>query len=1001
MNMLPLPFNNSEPSFKDLIEEQTDVFQISQLDIIDSLESIKKIQKDIFDISFKMYNLQEEQFELAKSQLFDQKEFMDEQRRALNNSRTNFGGDTSSNNNETVSQLPGGAGGGSNGMMGFLSRGRPGTRPGPGSGPRPGPGSGPRPGGFLKSGLKGFLKGGPMALATSLIIDFAGGAALDIIADGVEDPEAKAKVRSIGETALKGISIAAAFAIGGPYVGLAAVYLEGIDLLNKKIDTETKRIKNLTDDPLLTPKEKADEAAAKNNLPSEGRRRVEENPDEDRNMLRTLRFDAATFRSIDSFNHHDDKSVIAEKEQLTLATLLKHKERIDDGTIKPDARKALGAVADTIAVALKNYPDNPRITNTVKDIVNLVESKGGNKKIFVHQIERSIKSILTEGGGEKRQQAAEQLMTPIYQDRKIEPPKAPSTSVTDEIQIPDRKIEPPKAPSTSVTDEIQIPDRKIEPPKAPSASVTQVDEPPKAPSTSTDVPNGTDKNSGVHPLVLKRIAELKARLKAEDTNKDGNLSGAELKAANAKVQPLLPGGAAQLDAAGKLNTSTDVSNGTDNTSTDVSNGTDNTSTSVPGKKPISSTARIALKEAKKRAARLKAADTNKDGELSRAELEALHAKESQERADLFGTTDLGAALDAGKLNTSTDVSNGTDNTSTNFSDMMDAYDAKLLALVEGGHEITDEMIQDLLLSEPRLNVPKAPSTSVTQLENGTGGEIPNSVTQVGSDSNFGSIAARFESNGKPGTISTGKGDHGGKSYGMFQLASRGGASNNEVEKFLNESGYSEKFNGMKVGSSEFDAQWKKLAKEDSGFGEAQSSYAKKSYYDPQMKNLQRSGIDLSGKGRSVQESIMSTANQYGPNTDLIREALKGKDPTNMTDKEIVNAIQDYKADTVDTRFRSSSKNDREGVARRIERERTALLNFPDDKTAKQLMEGPLEGSGNSGNKNAAPPVIVDGRTFNNNSSTSAPASPSRPIEVAAINIQQKFSDYSTLSGYNG
>jgi hypothetical protein len=118
MNMLPLPFNNSEPSFKDLIEEQTDVFQISQLDIIDSLESIKKIQKDIFDISFKMYNLQEEQFELAKSQLFDQKEFMDEQRRALNNSGTDFDGDTSSNNNETVSKLPGGAGGGSKGMMG-------------------------------------------------------------------------------------------------------------------------------------------------------------------------------------------------------------------------------------------------------------------------------------------------------------------------------------------------------------------------------------------------------------------------------------------------------------------------------------------------------------------------------------------------------------------------------------------------------------------------------------------------------------------------------------------------------------------------------------------------------------------------------------------------------------------------------------------------------------------------------------------------------------------
>jgi hypothetical protein len=867
MNMLPLPFNNSEPSFKDLIEEQTDVFQISQLDIIDSLESIKKIQKDIFDISFKMYNLQEEQFELAKSQLFDQKEFMDEQRRALNNSRTNFGGDTSSNNNETVSQLPGGAGGGSNGMMGFLSRGRPAVQGLDRVQDRVLDRVQDR-GGFLKSGLKGFLKGGPMAVATSLIIDFAGGAALDIIADGVEDPEAKAKVRSIGETALKGISIAAAFAIGGPYVGLAAVYLEGIDLLNKKIDTETKRIKNLTDDPLLTPKEKAIEAGTSYDLPS-----MEEETGgyeavgkiEDRNMLRTLKTDAATFRSINAFNHHDDKSVIAEKEQLTLATLLKHKERIDDGTIKPDARKALGAVADTIAVALKNYPNNPRITNTVKDIVNLVESKGGNKnkESFIRQISSKLENSLTKGGGEERRNTVEKLIAPIYQDRKIEPPKAPSASVTDEIQIPNRKIEPPKAPSASVTDEIQIPNRKIEPPKAPS--------------TSTDVSNGTDNTSTNVSDVMDPYERELARLAGQPlptVPTVPKMDPYERELARLAGQPL--------------------------------------PTAVPG--PMTRCT---------------------PPKTSRGPYE-------RELARLAGQTALPR-----------NVSNGTNN------------------------------------------------TSVTQLESGKGGEIPNSVTQVGSDSNFGSIAARFESNGKPGTISTGKGDHGGKSYGMFQLASRGGASNNEVEKFLNESGYSEKFNGMKVGSSEFDAQWKKLAKEDSGFGEAQSSYAKKSYYDPQMKNLQRSGIDLSGKGRSVQESIMSTANQYGPNTDLIREALKGKDPTNMTDKEIVNAIQDYKADTVDTRFRSSSEKDREGVARRIERERTALLNFPDDKTAKQLMEGPLEGSGNSGNKNAAPPVIVDGRTFNNNSSTSAPASPSRPIEVAAISIQQKFSDYSTLSGYAG
>jgi hypothetical protein len=372
MNMLPLPFNNSEPSFKDLIEEQTDVFQISQLDIIDSLESIKKIQKDIFDISFEMYNLQEEQFELAKSQLFDQKEFMDEQRRALNNSGTDFGGNTSSNNNETVSQLPGGAGGGSNGMMGGAL----------------GAGGAMAAGGILSKVMKklgsgpkaAFLKGGLMAAATSLIIDTVGGTALDIIVDSVEDPETKAKVRSIGETALKGISVAAAFAIGGPIAGVVAAVVEGIDLLNKKMDTETKRIKNLTADPLLTPEEKARKAGTSYDLPG----MEEENPElrkiADRNMLDTVKTAAANSRAIDALGNVD-KSVIAEKEQLTLATLLKDKERIDDGTIKPDARKALGAVADTMAVALKNYPNNPRITNTVKDIVNLVESKGGESFI--------------------------------------------------------------------------------------------------------------------------------------------------------------------------------------------------------------------------------------------------------------------------------------------------------------------------------------------------------------------------------------------------------------------------------------------------------------------------------------------------------------------------------------------------------------------------------------------------------------------------------------------
>jgi hypothetical protein len=185
---------------------------------------------------------------------------------------------------------------------------------------------------------------------------------------------------------------------------------------------------------------------------------------------------------------------------------------------------------------------------------------------------------------------------------------------------------------------------------------------------------------------------------------------------------------------------------------------------------------------------------------------------------------------------------------------------------------------------------------------------------------LGRVAAQFESGGNAGTVSTGHGDAGGKSYGAFQLSSKTG----DVDKFLQKSGYADKFKGKEVGSKEFDEQWKALAKDDKGFGEAQQAHAKTTHYDPQMAKLQKAGVDLSGKGSGVQEAVMSTANQYGANTSVITDALKGKDTAKMSDKEIIDAIQDYKAASVKTKFKSSSEAVQAGVAKRIEQERMAL-----------------------------------------------------------------------------
>ena len=191
----------------------------------------------------------------------------------------------------------------------------------------------------------------------------------------------------------------------------------------------------------------------------------------------------------------------------------------------------------------------------------------------------------------------------------------------------------------------------------------------------------------------------------------------------------------------------------------------------------------------------------------------------------------------------------------------------------------------------------------------------------------GDAATTFETGGKKtpaqaaATISSGKGDKGGKSYGSYQLASKEG----EVGKYLQKSGYAKQFDGLQPGSKEFDAKWKQTAEADPKFAESQKQYAVDTKYNPQMKKLAESGIDLSGKGKAVQEMVLSTANQYGGNTSTIQKALKGKDAASMSEAQIISAVQDSKAANVDSQFKSSSPEVRAGVAKRIQDEKAYLL----------------------------------------------------------------------------
>lgn len=132
---------------------------------------------------------------------------------------------------------------------------------------------------------------------------------------------------------------------------------------------------------------------------------------------------------------------------------------------------------------------------------------------------------------------------------------------------------------------------------------------------------------------------------------------------------------------------------------------------------------------------------------------------------------------------------------------------------------------------------------------------------------LGELSKRYESNGDPGCISSGWGDAGGKSYGMYQLASNAGSVDSYV-RWLQANGwwFGDLLAEFSVGSWQFDNTWSNLA--DSAnradFERSQHEYIKYAYYDPAVRALKRAMYDVEGKHSEVMKDVVwSRAVQYG------------------------------------------------------------------------------------------------------------------------------------------
>ncbi len=157
---------------------------------------------------------------------------------------------------------------------------------------------------------------------------------------------------------------------------------------------------------------------------------------------------------------------------------------------------------------------------------------------------------------------------------------------------------------------------------------------------------------------------------------------------------------------------------------------------------------------------------------------------------------------------------------------------------------------------------------------------------------LGQLSEKYESGGKgPGTVSSGKGDPGGVSYGTYQFASKLGRADEFVKKY-----YPTEFKDLKGGSDEFTKVWQKLAKDDpAALHRNEHEFIKATHYDPQAKKLLKDvSLDIEDRSAALKDVVWSTAVQHGPNTGLIakvvKELTKETKLADVTDEAIIKAI---------------------------------------------------------------------------------------------------------------
>lgn len=169
---------------------------------------------------------------------------------------------------------------------------------------------------------------------------------------------------------------------------------------------------------------------------------------------------------------------------------------------------------------------------------------------------------------------------------------------------------------------------------------------------------------------------------------------------------------------------------------------------------------------------------------------------------------------------------------------------------------------------------------------------------------LGALSERYESGGRgPGTVSSGRRDPGGVSYGLYQMATNTGTA----AAFIRAEGsrWSADFAGKKPGTPTFSAAWQAVAQRDgAAFGAAQHAFIERTHYRPAVGGVRgQTGLDLDTRADAVRDACWSVAVQHGAAIKILCRAVGAADAALARnaahyDRALVEAIYVARSDYV-------------------------------------------------------------------------------------------------------